>query len=94
MFIIQTAIASVKDTGQDLEHCQTLIKKFNDFQKVYKSLGQNCYCSINACLQELLVEKSDVHSLNELASSLISEEHSGEAMIKSMQSDVYSRSIK
>ena len=37
------------------------------------------------------MEKSDVHSLNELASSLISEEHSGETMIKSMQSDVNSR---
>lgn len=33
-FFIKTAIASVKDIGQDLEHCQALTKKFNDFQKV------------------------------------------------------------
>lgn len=29
----RTTVASTKEVGQDLEHCQTLIKKFNDFQK-------------------------------------------------------------
>ena len=31
---IQVAVASTKEVGQDLEHCQALIKKFDGFEKV------------------------------------------------------------
>lgn len=30
----RTAVASSQETGRDLEHCQVLMKKFADFQKV------------------------------------------------------------
>ena len=29
----QVAVASVKETGRDLDHCHALIKKFEDFEK-------------------------------------------------------------
>ena len=32
----RTAVASSQETGRDLEHCQVLMKKFEDFQKVTK----------------------------------------------------------
>ena len=30
----RVAVASSQETGRDLEHCQVLMKKFDDFQKV------------------------------------------------------------
>ena len=30
----RVAVASSRETGRDLEHCQVLMKKFDDFQKV------------------------------------------------------------
>ena len=32
----RVAVASSQETGRDLEHCQVLTKKFDDFQKVRK----------------------------------------------------------
>ena len=31
----RVAVASSQETGRDLEHCVVLIRKFDDFQKVY-----------------------------------------------------------
>ena len=42
----QIAVALVKEVGQDLEHCQTLMKKFNDFEKAsYFMYINTCTCS-------------------------------------------------
>jgi len=30
----QEAVASSKETGRDLEHCKTLMRRFSDFEKV------------------------------------------------------------
>ena len=32
----RVAVASSQETGRDLEHCQVLMRKFDDFQKVLK----------------------------------------------------------
>ena len=37
----RVAVASSQETGRDLEHCQVLMKKFDDFQKVRMI---NCLC--------------------------------------------------
>ena len=39
------------------------------------------------------MEKSDVHSLNQLAKSLVDKDHSGKEMIQKMQADVNSRFV-
>ncbi len=31
----RVAVASSQETGRDLEHCQVLMRKFDDFQKVH-----------------------------------------------------------
>ena len=39
------AVASSQETGRDLEHCQVLIKKFDEFKKVigiYALVGVHC----------------------------------------------------
>ena len=55
--IIQIAVALVKEVGQDLEHCQTLMKKFNDFEKASYFLSM-----YNVCTQ-LLVHHSVGHTI-------------------------------
>ena len=35
----QEAVASSKETGRDLEHCKTLMRRFSDFEKVH---SQQC----------------------------------------------------
>ena len=39
---VQIAVALVKEVGQDLEHCQTLMKKFNDFEKASYFMYVTC----------------------------------------------------
>ena len=39
---VQIAVALVKEVGQDLEHCQTLMKKFNDFEKASNFMYITC----------------------------------------------------
>ena len=39
----RVAVASSQETGRDLEHCQVLMRKFDDFQKVQTQLLILCY---------------------------------------------------
>ena len=54
------AVASAKEVGQDLEHCQTLIKKFGDFKKACTSILHEGHITYHYVL--LLLSHSGINS--------------------------------